>query len=47
VIAWLITARSVRASDKRKAEHEKAILDRKEEREDRLRDEDSDYGIDL
>jgi len=33
----------VRASDKRKADHEKATLDRKEERDDKLREEQNLY----
>jgi hypothetical protein len=38
VIAPIITARSVRASDRRKFAQEEKVLDRKEEREDKLRD---------
>ncbi|QNJ90970.1 hypothetical protein HZU40_22410 [Mycolicibacterium fluoranthenivorans] len=44
VVAPLITARSVRASDRRKATQENAIQDRKEKHEAKLRDEESLYN---
>jgi hypothetical protein len=45
VIAPLITARSVRASDRRKATQENAMQDRKEKHEAKLRDEESLYTV--
>jgi hypothetical protein len=44
VISPIITARSVRASDRRKAAQEDAMQTRKETREDKLRDEESLYS---
>ena len=40
----IITARSVRASDRRKATQEDAMQTRRKPREDKLRDEESLYG---
>jgi hypothetical protein len=47
VIAPIITARSVRPSDRRKAEQEEKAQTRNEQREDKLRDEESLYGAAL
>ena len=44
VISPIMTARSVRASDRRKAAQEGAMQTRKETREDKLRDEKSLYS---
>jgi len=45
VVAPIITARSVRASDKRKADQEKAMQDRKDEREDKMREQENLYTV--
>lgn len=45
IVAPIITARSLRASDRRKAEQEDRVQARKEQREDKLREQESLYSV--